>query len=169
MTEAAEPGVFAAVSAYVSGVFGGGAERVGAVDRFPDGNRHAVYRVAYLLSGGAQSRVVVRISLDGTAGEVSQAQREARVLEHLQGVGAPRLHDFRTTSPWFAAPVMCMEFLHGDRRDLGSCTAAEVEQLGSLLGSLHRQPAGDLAESLRAAADVASYAQDRWESILAGF
>src|SRR3954453_15592466 len=104
MTEDAEPGVFEAVSAYVAGVFGGGTARVTAVDRFRDGNRHAVYKVAYLLSGGGPSRVVVRISLHGSAGEVTQAQREARVLEHLQGVGAPRLHDFRATSRWFCRP-----------------------------------------------------------------
>src|SRR3954470_3660838 len=126
MREAAEPGAFAAVSAYVSAVFGGGAERVTAVDRFRDGNRHAVYKVARVLSGGRRSRVVVRISLDGTAGEITQAQREARVLEHLQGVGAPRLHDFRARSPWFAAPAMCMAFLPGDQRDLGSCTALKL-------------------------------------------
>src|SRR3954451_2562142 len=101
MTQDAEPGVFEAVSAYVAGVFGCGAERVTAVDRFRDGNRHAVYKVAFLIPSGGQSRVVVRISLDGAAGEVTQAQREARVLEHLQGVGAPRLHDFRATSRWF--------------------------------------------------------------------
>ena len=126
-----EQSVFAAVGAYVSDVIGCSPDRIIAVDRFHDGNRHAVYKVSYLGAGDATEDVVVRVSLDGAPADCAQAEREANVLEKLEGFAAPRLYDFRRTSPWFAAPVMCMEFLPGFQQELGSATPDKLERLGS--------------------------------------
>jgi aminoglycoside phosphotransferase (APT) family kinase protein len=158
---------FEVVGAYVSDVVGSSVEHITAVSRFPGGNRHAVYKVSYLEGCGARRDVVVRVSLDGAPTDRAQAQREATVLEHLAGVGAPRLHDFRSRSRWFATPAMCMEFLPGSQRELGSATHDELEQLGSVVGVLHSQPAGGLAEALGETGGIASYAEHRFGSILA--
>lgn len=162
--EAAEPG---ALGGYVCEVVGCPAERVTAVSRFPHGNGHAVYKVSYLAADGTQADVVVRISFGGAAEDRARAQREARVLAHVHGTGAPRLYDFWAAST-FGTPVMCMEFLAGDQHDVGSATAGEIEQLGALVGVLHRRPVGDLAGPLAAPVDLSAYAEDRLRAILAG-
>ena len=90
------------------------------------------------------------------------------MLETLSGVAAPRLYDFRCSSPWFAAPVMCMEFVAGSQHELGSATPPELERLGGVVGALHRRPAGGLAASLGETGDIAAYAERRLKSILLG-
>src|SRR5687767_3192400 len=85
------------------------AERITSVDRFDGGDRHLVFRVSFVDLAGAARDVVVRISLSNDAEERASAEREARVLEIVGGVAAPVLHDARCDSPWFDAPVMCMQ------------------------------------------------------------
>jgi aminoglycoside phosphotransferase (APT) family kinase protein len=157
-----------AVGAYVSAVVGCSPDRITAVSRFQDGNRHTVHKVSYLGAGDAAQDVVVRVSLDGAPADCAQAEREASVLETLAGFAAPRLYDFRCTSPWFVTPVMCMEFLPGSQQELGSATPDKLERLGSVVGGLHGRPASGLAESLGKAGDIASYADGRLQSILSG-
>jgi aminoglycoside phosphotransferase (APT) family kinase protein len=157
-----------AVGAYVSDVVGCSPDRITAMSRFPDGNRHAVHKVSYLGAGDAGKDVVVRVSFDGAPADCAQAQREAIVLERVGGVVAPQLYDFRCTSPWFDTPVMCMEFLAGSPQELGSATPEELTRLGSVVAALHGRAADGLAESWGATGDIASYAESRLESILCG-
>ena len=164
----ADPDVFAAVGAYVAGVVGCSPDRITGVRRFRDGNRHAVHQVSYLGAGDAAKDVVVRVSFDGAPAACAHAKREASVLETLSGVAAPRLYDFRCSSPWFAAPVMCMEFVAGSQHELGSATPPELERLGGVVGALHCRPAGGLAASLGETGDIAAYAERRLKSILLG-
>jgi aminoglycoside phosphotransferase (APT) family kinase protein len=159
---------FTAVGAYVSEVVGCSPDRVTAVSRFPDGNRHAVYKVSYLGAGDTARDVVARISFDGAPADCAQAEREASVLERVGGLAAPLLHDFRCMSPWFDTPIMCMEFLPGSQQALGSATPEELERLGSVVAALHGRAANGLAESWGAMGDIASYAESRLESILSG-
>src|SRR3954468_5004957 len=90
-------------------------DRITAVSRFEAGDRHVVYKVSYLDPRGDTSDVVVRASTDGGAGGWEEARREAAVLEKVQGIAAPLLHDFRCESPWFDAPSMCMQFVSGQQ------------------------------------------------------
>ncbi len=161
-----EQGVFTAVAAYVSEVVGCSPDCITAVSRFHDGNRHAVHKVSYL--GGAAKDVVARVSFDGAAEDCAQAEREASVLKRVGGLAAPRLYDFRCTSPWFGTPSMCMEFIPGSTHEVGSATPEELERLGCVVAALHALPVNGLAEPLRAPGDIASYAEGRLESILSG-
>ncbi len=156
-----------AVEAYAADVVGCSAERVTAVTRFGDGNRHAVHRVSYLGAGNAPEDVVVRVSFDGAVADRAQAEREARVLERVGGLGAPLLYDFRCTSPWFDTPAMCMEFVPGTARQLDSAAPEDLERLGSVVAALHRRDTAGLAPALGETGDVASYAQRRLDAILA--
>src|SRR4051794_1650974 len=99
------------VGAYVAEGGGCSPDRITTGTRFPDGNRHAVYKVSYLGAGDVTNDVVVRVSFDDASAELAQAKREAAVLASVGGTPAPRLYDFRWTSPWFETPVMCMEFV----------------------------------------------------------
>ena len=163
-----EQGVFAAVGAYVSEVVGCPPGCITAVSRFHDGNRHAVHKVSYLTADGAVEDVVVRVSFDGAPADCAQAEREARVLRRVGGLAAPRLYDFRCTSPWFDTPIMCMEFLPGSAQELGAVTPEELERLGRVVAALHERPVDGLAAPLGATDDIPSYAESRLESILSG-
>jgi aminoglycoside phosphotransferase (APT) family kinase protein len=138
-----------------------------AVSRFEDGNRHAVYKVSYLDAVGAATDLVIRVSYGGGSAECVQAEREARVLEKVGGVAAPLLYDFRRSSPWFDAPVMCMQFVAGLQTELSSATAADLEQLGSVVAWVHGRPADDLVDGPSAARTIAAYAEQRLQSIMA--
>ena len=143
---------------YVAEVVGCSPACITAVSRFDYGNRHAVFKVAYL--GPDTKDVVVRVSFAGGPAEHAQAAREASVLSMLGGLAAPRLYDFHATSAWFETPVMCMEFVPGHAQDLGSAAPQDLEQLGRVVAALHHRPLD--------AGDIASYAEQRFESILAG-
>jgi thiamine kinase-like enzyme len=157
--------LFAAVSGYASDVVGCPAERIVAVRRFADGNRHAVHRVSYRDAAAATRDVVVRVSFGGAAADRAQAEREAAALKAVAGVAGPVLYDFQRTSRWFDAPAMCMQFLPGRQRRLGSTTPAELARLAEIVAWVHERPTHDLVESLDATGDVASYARDRLRSI----
>jgi hypothetical protein len=118
------------------------------MSRFEDGNRHEVYKVSFLDVDDAAEDLVVRVSLGDDPAERAQAEREARVLEKVGGLAAPRLRDFRLTSPWFAMPVLSMWFVPGRQLELSSATAAEIERLGAVVAWIHGQPVDDLAEWL---------------------
>jgi hypothetical protein len=91
----------AAVRGYVAEVVGCGPDGIVGVSRFEQGDRHAVYDVAYLDAAGATEHVVARISFGNEPADRAQAEREARVLQQVGGVAAPILVDFRVTSAWF--------------------------------------------------------------------
>jgi aminoglycoside phosphotransferase (APT) family kinase protein len=154
-----------AVGSYVADVVGCSPDRITTVEVFGDGNRHDVYRVAYLETSNLAGEVVVRIAYGNDPARRAEAEREARVLRMVGGVAAPRLFDFRLTSQWFDRPVMCMELIPGSPQDLRSTTPAELERLGSVVRSVHRQPTDGL-DDLRAADDIASYAEYRAQTIL---
>ena len=166
MAGSSEESLLASVRGYASETMGCSSERITAVTRFEDGNRHAVYRVSYLDQAGVTCDVVVRVSYGGDAADCAQAQREAAVLRKLGGVAAPFLYDFRCTSRWFDTPAMCMKFVPGRPRELSSTSLGEIERLASIVVWLHERPAGDLVESLAETGNVASYAQGRLQSIL---
>jgi aminoglycoside phosphotransferase (APT) family kinase protein len=155
-----------AVRDYASDTVGCSSERITAVTRFEDGNRHAVHRVSYLDPAGVTRDVVVRVSYGGGAADCAQAEREAAVLEKLGGVAAPFLYDFRCTSPWFDTPAMCMGFVRGRQRELNSASLGEIERLASIVAWLHERPTGDLVEPLAETGNIASYAEGRLQSIL---
>jgi aminoglycoside phosphotransferase (APT) family kinase protein len=151
---------------YVSAVVGCPPGRITAASRFPDGNRHAVYKVSYRASGGVTKDLVVRVSFGGGPDLCGQAQREATVLQKVGGTAAPLLFDFRCTSTWFRAPTMCTEFIEGRQTDLGSAALADIEQVGAVVARLHRRPTEDLAEVMYEGGDLSTYAEGRLGSIL---
>ncbi len=163
-----ERGVLAAVGAYASEVVACPPGCITAVARFQDGNRHAVHKVSYLSAGGAVEDVVVRVSFDGAPADCAQAEREARVLRRVGGLAAPRLYDFRCTSPWFDTPSMCMEFLPGSAQELGSAAPEKLERLGRVVAALHAHPVDGLVATLAGTDAIASYAESRLKSILSG-
>jgi Ser/Thr protein kinase RdoA (MazF antagonist) len=155
----------AAVRGYAAEVVGCSADRVTATRRFEDGNRHAVHEVSYLDAEGATASVVVRVSSSSAPDERAQAEREARVLEHVGVRAAPKLHDFRLSSRWFGAPAMCMQFVPGRKTDVGSAPDSDLERLGSVVAWVHGQPADDLVEE-PSPRDITSYAEERLLAIL---
>ena len=161
-----EERLLAAVRGYASETVGCASDRITAVTRFEDGNRHAVHRVSYLDAAGATRDVVVRVSYGGDAADRAQAEREAAVLEMLRGMAAPFLYDFRSTSRWFDTPAMCMKFIPGGPRELNSASPMEIGRLASIVAWVHELPAGILVESLAGTGNLASYAQGRLQSIL---
>jgi aminoglycoside phosphotransferase (APT) family kinase protein len=158
--------VEAAVRSYVADVMDVAPDRVTSVRRFPEGNRHAVYAVAYSGAGGNDDAVVVRVSSDRSPTEVAAAEHEARVLEVVGGVAAPLLHDFRPASSWFATPTMCMQHVDGRSTPPRSATHAQLERLGSVAAWVHGRPLDHLVAATDAQ-DVPSYASARLQSILA--
>ena len=168
MTAASEEALQASVAAYAADVVGCTPDHILAVSRFEAGNRHAVFAVRYRQASGAGHSVVVRVAYGAAPEDRAQAQREAAVLEVMGGVAAPALYDFRRSSPWFESSAMCIQFLAGHPRDLTSTGATDIERLGAALRSVHRRPTRDLREWLPSAGTVASYAEARLDSILAG-
>lgn len=156
------------IRAYVAGVVGCAPDQVAAVSRFEDGNRHDVYRVSLLDASGAAEDLVVRVSLGDDSYERSQAEREARVLEKLEGVVAPQLRDFRLSSPWFTTPVLTMHFVPGRSFELNAATSAETERLGSVVAAVHALPVDDLADWSTDPGTIRSYANSRLVHILHG-
>src|SRR5215472_3305448 len=121
-----EGSLLTAVRGYAADAVGCSPDRITAVSRFEDGNRHAVYKVSYLEAVGAPKDLVMRVSYGGDLAECAQAEREARVLKKAGGLAAPLLYDFRCSSPWFDTPAMCMQFVPGRQAELASVGAAEI-------------------------------------------
>jgi aminoglycoside phosphotransferase (APT) family kinase protein len=155
-----------AVRSYVADVTGCAPDEVAAVTRFEDGNRHEVYRVSFLDASGVAEDLVVRVSLGDDGYERSQAEREARVLEKLEGVAAPQLRDVRLSSPWFTTPVLAMQFVPGRSFELSAATSAETERLGSVVAALHALPVDDLADWSTGPGTIRSYAESRLKHVL---
>ena len=155
-----------AVRAYAAEAMGFPGEAITAVARFEDGNRHGVYRISYRSASQALLDVVVRVCCSGDAADLAQAEREAAVLRSVGGVAAPKLYDFRRTSDWFDTPAMCMQFLPGARQDVQAAGPTQIKQLAALVAWVHARPLDALGESMQAAATLASYADDRLQTIL---
>lgn len=155
-----------AVRAYTSAVVGCSPDRITAVSRFDEGNRHAVYKVSHVDDSGATSDLVVRVSSRGNEVECARAEREARALEKTGGIAAPVLHDFRCRSPWFATPTMCLEFVAGRQIEMSSASSAEIERLGSVVAWVHGRSTDGLFEVPSGPGPIASYAAGRLNSIL---
>jgi hypothetical protein len=151
-----------AVRGYAADAVGCSPDRITAVSRFEDGNRHAVYRVAYLDAAGAGENLVIRVSYGGEPADCEQAEREARVLKQAGGSAGPVLYDFRCTSRWFDTPTMCMQFLPGRQRDLGAVGAAEMSRLGSVVAWIHDQPVQDFADGTRSPAPSFPVRRSGW-------
>ena len=151
---------------YVSAAVGCSRDRITAASRFQDGNRHAVYKVSYLGPTGAIEDLVVRVSYGGSPADCAHAEREARVLKKAGGIAAPLLYDFRCTSPWFETPIMCMQFVTGQQRELSSAPPTEIERLGSVVGWVHGRPVDDLVDKPSKPGNLLSYAEGRLQSII---
>jgi aminoglycoside phosphotransferase (APT) family kinase protein len=136
------------------------------VSRFDAGDRHAVYKVSYVDPSDSTSHLVVRVSTDNDADAREQAQREATVLERVQGIAAPLLYDFRRESEWFDAPSMCMQFVPGEQREPTSAAPDDLERLGAVIARIHRVPTDDLVEPLPTHTTLATYLAARHEDIL---
>lgn len=157
-----------AIREYVAHVVDCPADRVHAVTRFADGNRHDVYKASYLDRTGVEDHVVVRVSLANDDREREQVKREAAVLETLCGAGAPRLLDVSLAGPWFATPVLGMQFVPGRSVELSSATATHIERLALVVASVHNSPTQAIAGSIEDSGTVLSYARDRLRHILNG-
>jgi aminoglycoside phosphotransferase (APT) family kinase protein len=141
-------------------------DRITAVSRFDAGDRHAVYKVSYLDPSDSTTDLVVRVSTDNDADACEQAQREATVLEKVQGIAAPLLYDFRCDSRWFDAPSMCMQFLPGQQREPTGAAPQDLEQLGAVMARIHDLPTDDLAALSTTNTTMATYLAERHEDIL---
>ena len=161
-----EGSLLRSLQGYVCGAVGCAPDGIKEVSQFQDGNRHAVYKVSYYDPTGAIEDLVVRVSYGGGPADSAQAEREARVLKKVDGLAAPRLYDFRCTSPWFETPSMCMQFAAGHEKELMSATAAEIEQLGSVIAWVHGRPVDDLVDGPSKADNLVSYAEGRLQSII---
>lgn len=161
-----ETDILAAVRGYASYAVDCPPDRITAVSRFEDGNRHAVYKVSYLNATGAAKHVVVRVSYAGDSSAHAQAEQEATVLKQVGGVAAPLLYDFSPTSQCFETPAMCMGFIPGVQRELSSVSPADLMRLGSVVAWVHGRPVDDVATGLTTASDIASYAEARLQSIM---
>lgn len=155
------------VRSYVCSVVDCVPDRVTAVNRFESGERHAVYQVSYLDDLGDREDLVVRISTRVDGRDWVQSDREAAVLRKVEGFAAPRLYDYRRGSPWFDAPIMCMQFVAGRHGELAAAGPEDVERLGSLVARLHGLPVDDLVEWFPEPATAAAYV-DRWLETIAG-
>jgi aminoglycoside phosphotransferase (APT) family kinase protein len=160
-----DAGLIDAVSDYACAIVGCASERIIAVERFADGNRHAVHRVCYLDANHVTRDAVVRISYGGDAADRAQAEREAAALRAVAGVAGPMLYDWRLTSQWFDTPSMCMQLLPGRQRTLNTVTPAEIGRLAWIVAWVHERATDDLVPPLEATADIAVYAHDRLQSI----
>jgi len=165
MEAVSEADLQALVRGYAAHVMGCSPDTFAQVGRLEGGNRHAVFKVERLDASNERA-VVVRVSHGSDLEEQRQAEREAKVLEAAGGVAAPVLYDFRQSSTWFETPSMCLEFIPGRHRDLRRAAAADLESLGSALGSVHQRPTQALRGWLSTADSLASYAQERLRSIL---
>lgn len=157
-----------AVRAYVAEIAGCSEDAVRGMTRFDDGNRHEVYKASYVTRSSDVVDLVVRVSLADDPQERLQVEREAAVLRAVDGVGAPRLVDFRLTSPWFAAPVLATEFVPGHTFDVASGSLTQLERLGSVVAGVHALDATALREVLGTDGTIQAYAESRLRHILGG-
>lgn len=104
------------------------------VERLRGGQRHALFRVSV---GEPTADVVVRLDPGDTSWTAVNAEREARVLEYLDGKSAPRLLDFQRDNPLISGPVMCLSYVDGVARPLGDLSTQEIGQLATIVGELH--------------------------------
>jgi aminoglycoside phosphotransferase (APT) family kinase protein len=104
------------------------------VEQLRGGQRHALFRASV---GEPAADVVVRLDPGDASWTVLNAEREARVLEYLDGNSAPRLLDFQRNSPLFGGPVMCLSYVDGVTRPLGDLSTREIGQLAAVVGELH--------------------------------
>ena len=166
MAAISEGSLLRSLQDYISAAVGCSPDRITAASRFPDGNRHDVYKVSCLDPTGATEDLVVRVSYGGGPADCAQAEREARVLKKAGGFAAPLLYDFRCTSPWFETPSMCMQFVAGQQKELMSATPAEIERLGSVVAWVHGRPVDDLVDGPCKPGNLVSYAEGRLQSII---
>lgn len=159
---------FGAVRAYVGEVVGCSEDAVRTATRFEDGNRHDVYKASYVAHDGAVADLVVRVSLTDDPQERLQVEREAAVLRTLDGVGAPRLIDARLESPWFATPVLSIQFVPGHQFEPASGSPAHLERLGAVVAAVHNIDATVLTDALGSDGTIRAYAESRLGHILRG-
>jgi aminoglycoside phosphotransferase (APT) family kinase protein len=162
----ADKDLLAAVRSHAGEAMGFSPERVTAVSRFEEGNRHSVHRVSYLDTAGVARDVVVRVFSGGDPADCARGEHEAAVLRLVGGAAAPELYDFRCTSRWFDVPVMCLQYVPGDPRELRSTRLEDIGSLASVVAWVHQRPVDDLVGPLARTATIVSYAHDRLRSIL---
>lgn len=142
-------------------------DRIRAVTRFEAGNRHAVFRVSYSTDAGRTSELVVRASLRLGPEACAEATWEAAVIAAAHGVGAPRLYDVRCEGPWFEGPVMCLQFVPGEARDLTAAAPDDLAAMGALLRRVHDVPTDHLRELRPAPSTLDAYLVERHADIVA--
>lgn len=156
-----------AIMGYVGEVMGWSPADVACITRFGTGERHAVYRVSYAGSRGRARDVVVRVLYSAAAEYRAMAQREAKVLEVVDGIAAPRLYDFRAEGRWFATPATCLAYVAGRHEAvLGGQETGRAKRLGVLMGRLHALRVDDLVAWFPVPPDLAVYAHEYVEWIL---
>lgn len=107
---------------------------VDRIERFVQGNRHAVYRVSFT---GGTADVVVRVSLTDEPAERDHAAREADVLAAVGPPVGPELLDVRITSERFAAPVICTRYVAGDDTPIAAAPRSSLAALGAVVARCH--------------------------------
>lgn len=157
-----------AVRSYVAAIVGCSVEAVGAVTQFDLGNRHKVYKASCIGQPDDAVELVVRVSLTDDPQERLQIEREAAVLRAVDGVGAPRLVEFRLASPWFATPVLTTQFIPGHTFNASTASLTELERLGSLVAGVHAVDTMGVTEVLGSDGTIRAYAESRLRHILCG-
>jgi thiamine kinase-like enzyme len=137
------------------------ADRIQVVDRLRSGENHTVYRVSYRDLGGESRQVVVRVGSGEPAG-ILRAEREAKILGKVGRVAGPELYDFSATTQWFKGPVMCMDFISGEQREMKDTLDEDLQRLGTLVRRLHGLPIDDLNDWQPRQPDLLSYIEERW-------
>jgi aminoglycoside phosphotransferase (APT) family kinase protein len=146
------------ISAYASRVVAG-CDRVTAVQTLDAGENHAVHKVSYTGADSEPKHLVVRIAFGDRARECAAATWEATVLQKVQRVAAPVVHHFSCDDEWFGAPVLCMDFVEGDKR--APRDAQEIESLGRAVGRVHALPTHDLGDGPSGMATTRAYFDTR--------
>src|SRR4051794_25020142 len=119
-------------------------ERISVVEQFSEGERHQVFKVTFADGSGEPIDVVVRIASEDETRDCAYATREARVLDVLQGHGAPRLLDFRCSGVWIDEPTLCMQHIAGASKSAGELQPSDLEKLGQVIALAHRVETGPL-------------------------
>ena len=137
------------------------------VERLSSGENHVVYRVSYLDHGGIDVDVVVRAG-SGDRAERDRAHREATVMQQVGGIVGPEIFDFRPDHPGFAGPLMCMQYIGGEQRELDRVGPHDMQRLGRAVQRLHALPVPELLAAWTLSdLSLSSYAEERWSAHLA--
>lgn len=161
MSELPEGAIRAYAAAVVPGCSVG---RITKVWQFSGGENHHVYGVECLDAHDDRVPAVVRVARVNDETTAANEEAEARILRKIDGVAGPVLYDFSSSSTWFDAPSMCMEFVGDELRSPSS--ADEWQLLGDIIGRVHSFATDDLDDVTLYGTSLLEYLDARSRGIL---